>query len=165
MVMPCSRSACSPSTSSAKSMSSPVVPCRALDRGAAPRADPHRIILRSCSRRPIRVDFPSSTEPQVMNRNRSFASRLAGPGLRDGIHQKYPSRFFFSIEATSSLSISRPLPLRHLAAVISAMTSSTVPASDSMAPRQRIASQGAEANAPLLAGPRQRRAAAVRRPP
>ena len=35
MVMPCSRSASSPSTSSAKSMSSPVVPWRALSRCSA----------------------------------------------------------------------------------------------------------------------------------
>ena len=49
-------------------------------------------------------------------------------------HQKYPSRFFFSIEPASSVSISRPWRSEVVDAFISAMISSSVSASDSTAP-------------------------------
>src|SRR5208337_2049977 len=50
---------------------------------------------------------------QAQRRQRSFAI-----GLR---HQKYPSRFFFSIDADSSLSIRRPCRSEVVAARISSM--------------------------------------------
>ena len=50
------------------------------------------------------------------------------------VHQKYPSRFFFSIDADSSLSISRPWRSEVVEACISAMIASSVSASDSIAP-------------------------------
>src|SRR5262249_34724379 len=49
-------------------------------------------------------------------------------------HQKYPSRFFFSIEALSSVSINRPWRSDVVAVNISATISSSVVAGDSMAP-------------------------------
>ncbi len=49
-------------------------------------------------------------------------------------HQKYPSRFFFSIEPASSVSIRRPWRSEVVDARISAMISSSVSASDSTAP-------------------------------
>src|SRR5690606_11690443 len=48
-------------------------------------------------------------------------------------HQKYPSRFFFSIEPASSWSIRRPWRSDEGAISISATTSSSVSASDSAA--------------------------------
>ena len=68
MVMPCSRSAASPSTSNAKSISPPCVPTRRLSAASASSWS-SKIILESYSSRPIRVDLPSSTEPQVMKRS------------------------------------------------------------------------------------------------
>src|SRR5690606_16984104 len=50
------------------------------------------------------------------------------------LHQKYPSRFFFSIEPASSLSIRRPWRSEVRAVSISATIFSSVSASDSMAP-------------------------------
>src|SRR5205085_1370739 len=57
--MPCSRSASSPSASREKS----VTPSN-LSAGSA---------WQSCSSRPIRVDLPSSTEPQVSRRSKEAA--------------------------------------------------------------------------------------------
>ena len=45
---------------------------------SAPRAGPRRSAWMSCSSRPIRVDLPSSTEPQVRKRSRSLRCRLRG---------------------------------------------------------------------------------------
>ncbi len=50
------------------------------------------------------------------------------------IHQKYPSRFFFSIEEASSESIRRPWRSEVVDLRISAMMSRSVSASDSIAP-------------------------------
>src|SRR6185312_7308124 len=52
---------------------------------------------------------------------------------RDG-HQKYPSRFFFSIDEASSESIRRPWRSEVVALRISATMSCSVSASDSIAP-------------------------------
>ena len=52
----------------------------------------------------------------------------------DGAHQKYPSSFFFSIEAVGSWSITLPCRSELVATSISAMIASSVSASDSMAP-------------------------------
>src|SRR5690606_19831517 len=49
-------------------------------------------------------------------------------------HQKYPSSFFFSIDAVGSWSITRPWRSERVATSISAMMSSRVAASDSIAP-------------------------------
>jgi len=53
------------------------------------------------------------------------------------IHQKYPSRFFFSIEAFSSLSISRPWRSEVRALSISLTMASSVLAEDSMEKKKR----------------------------
>ena len=50
------------------------------------------------------------------------------------VHQKYPSCFFFSIEADGSWSITRPWRSDVVATSISAMIASSVSASDSIAP-------------------------------
>src|SRR3954452_4980287 len=63
IVMPCSRSARRPSVSRERS-SAPSRPWRSSSWSA-------RIAFASCSSRPIRVDFPSSTEPAVARRSRS----------------------------------------------------------------------------------------------
>ncbi len=55
-------------------------------------------------------------------------------GARGLAHQKYPSRFFFSIDPDSSVSMRRPCRSEVVAARISAMMSSSVSASDSIAP-------------------------------
>jgi hypothetical protein len=68
MVTPCSRSASSPSSSSAKSIRSPAVPKRReSSRRAASwsSSKPEE----SAIRRPIKVDLPSSTEPQARKRS------------------------------------------------------------------------------------------------
>ena len=54
--------------------------------------------------------------------------------LAKGGHQKYPSRFFFSIEPASSLSMALPCRSEVLAISISRTISDKVAASDSMAP-------------------------------
>src|SRR5436190_23231287 len=72
MVMPCSRSACRPSTSSARSGTSPVVPQRRLSFATAESWSSNTWRV-SCSRRPISVLLPSSTLPQVMKRSRSIS--------------------------------------------------------------------------------------------
>src|SRR3954471_17598795 len=61
--MPCSRSARRPSVRRDRS-SEPSRPCRSSSWSA-------RIAFASCSRRPISVDLPSSTEPAVARRSRS----------------------------------------------------------------------------------------------
>ena len=62
-----------------------------------------------------------------------WKGRLGGLRERE-IHQKYPSRFFFSIEAASSVSMRRPCRSEVLVLRISAMISWSVSASDSIAP-------------------------------
>ena len=59
-----------------------------------------------------------------------------GAGVVGGrcAHQKYPSCFFFSIEADGSWSITRPWRSEVVATSISAMIFSRVSAPDSMAP-------------------------------
>src|SRR5207342_2566507 len=52
----------------------------------------------------------------------------------DARHQKYPSCFFFSIDAVGSWSITRPCRSDVVATSISAMILSSVSASDSIAP-------------------------------
>src|SRR6266704_1840350 len=76
MVMPCSRSASSPSTSSAKSISSPVVP-NFLESFSSDASVSSNSNLVSYSKRPISVDLPSSTLPQVRKRSSDFFSWAA----------------------------------------------------------------------------------------
>ena len=73
MVMPCSRSAESPSTRSAKSIASPCVPTRA-ESAASASSWSAKMLRVSWSSRPISVDLPSSTEPQVMKRSIDLAA-------------------------------------------------------------------------------------------
>src|SRR3954470_21374729 len=89
MVMPCSRSACRPSTSSARSGTSPVVPQRRLSFATALSWASHTWRV-ACSSRPISVLLPSSTEPQVMKRSKSMSrccarncSRVRGVSFAD----------------------------------------------------------------------------------
>ena len=114
MVMPCSRSAARPSTSSAKSMSPPCVPTF-FESASSAASWSSKIIFESYSRRPISVLLPSSTLPQVMKRSRLLCScwsqirlDVAGDQVADVCHQKYPSCFFFSIDAGWSWSMTRP---------------------------------------------------------
>src|SRR5215210_9425533 len=74
--MPCSRSARSPSVSSARS--SVPLPLRACETSAMCSSWSERIDLASYSRRPISVDLPSSTEPAVASRSVPTASEVAG---------------------------------------------------------------------------------------
>jgi hypothetical protein len=57
-----------------------------------------------------------------------------GRGARVGGHQKYPSRFFFSMEPASSASMRRPWRSEVVEPRISPSTASSVSASDSTAP-------------------------------
>src|SRR6185437_13816447 len=73
MVMPCSRSASSPSSSSAKSTLSPVVPKRReSSRNVASWSSSRPV--ESAINRPISVDLPSSTEPQARKRSAFLCS-------------------------------------------------------------------------------------------
>ena len=96
------------------------VPKRLLSRSSAAITS-SGMVPHSNSSRPISVDLPSSTEPQVSTRSREFG------------HQKYPSRFFFSIEASWSWSISRPARSDTRVVRISATISSRLAAADSTA--------------------------------
>ena len=69
MVMPCSRSAARPSTSSAKSISPPWVPTF-FESASSAASWSSKISFDSYSSRPMRVLLPSSTLPQVMKRSR-----------------------------------------------------------------------------------------------
>ena len=66
------------------------------------------------------------------SRHRSSGRGIGGSARRR--HQKYPSRFFFSIEPASSLSMRRPCRSEVVDLRISAMMSSRLVASDSIAP-------------------------------
>jgi hypothetical protein len=69
IVMPCSRSARSPSVSSARLVySSP----RERDVASTASSWSSKIALESYNSRPMSVDLPSSTEPAVANRSRSI---------------------------------------------------------------------------------------------
>src|SRR6476659_6915111 len=74
--MPCSRSARRPSVSSDRSRWP--LPLRACDTSAMCSSWSARIDLASYRSRPIRVDFPSSTEPAVASRSVSTVSEVAG---------------------------------------------------------------------------------------
>src|SRR5215210_2119701 len=74
--MPCSRSARSPSVSSARS--SVPLPSRAWETAAMCSSWSERIDLASNSSRPISVDLPSSTEPAVASRSVPTVSEVAG---------------------------------------------------------------------------------------
>ena len=114
MVMPCSRSASSPSTSSAKSMSSPlraVLLRIALERGQLVLEDQLGVVEQPADQRRLAVvDRAAGQEAQQrLLLLRRQDSRGCRPSRRcrlrpDVLHdQKYPSRFFFSIEPASSL--------------------------------------------------------------
>src|SRR3954447_20801823 len=78
MVMPCSRSARRPSVTRARSRPSP--PRFAVDRARASSWSSKRALV-SCSKRPISVLLPSSTEPAVVKRSRSV---MMAPPARGG---------------------------------------------------------------------------------
>src|SRR5437762_7084591 len=83
--MRCWRSSSSPSSNSEKSISPPVVPKRRDSRSSASiwSANTSSALKR---RRPISVDLPSSTEPQVRNRRRprwtATGRAIASSGIR-----------------------------------------------------------------------------------
>ena len=108
-----------------------------------------KINFKSWSRRPISVDFPSSTDPHVIKRRRSLAWASSRAPTRR-VHQKYPSRFFFSIDAISSLSIRRPLAFGDAARFVSATIASIRSTSDSNCPRQRITRVRKQNAAPIF---------------
>ena len=76
------------------------------------------------------VDRSAGDEAEKILGRHAFHGRLSVSGK----HQKYPSRFFFSIDDASSLSIRRPCRSDTRALRISATMSSSELASDSMAP-------------------------------
>ena len=73
IVIPCSLSAARPSTNNAKSISFPWVPIF-LESLFNSDNWSSKSICDSYSIRPISVDLPSSTDPQVMKRSRLFSS-------------------------------------------------------------------------------------------
>src|ERR1043166_8688114 len=87
IVMRCCRSSSSPSSNREKSMSSPVVPKRFDSRSNASIWSASTSSALN-SRRPISVDLPSSTEPQVRNRRRPRSAAtgraIASSGIRIG---------------------------------------------------------------------------------
>ena len=87
--------------------------------------------------------LPSSTLPQVMKRSRLLCSCALEVALDvrprsrcsdDVGHQKYPSCFFFSMDAAGSWSITRPWRSEVVVSSISWMMSGSVSASLSIAP-------------------------------
>ena len=122
MVMPCSRSARSPSDSAARS----ATPSSSV---TASRWSSGRLSV-SCISRPISVLLPSSTEPAVAIRS---SCRVISRCL--SAHQKYPSRLRSSIAATDVRSSARVSPRSDtVAAEISAMTPAMSVACERTAP-------------------------------
>src|SRR6185437_132993 len=82
------------------------------------------------------VDRAASQKPQRRARIGAVAARsfFLGCGGRGAAHQKYPSRFFFSIEPASSWSMRRPCRSELVESRISAMMASSVSAADGTAP-------------------------------
>ena len=143
--MPCSRSADSPSTSSAKSILSPCVPWRLLSlsqRVELVVEDLLALVEQPPDQRRLAViDAAAGDEAQQLLRlllREPGADVVADQlffGLERTGHQKYPSCFFFSIDALPrSLSMIRPCRSEVLVSSISATISSTVAASLSTAP-------------------------------
>ena len=151
MVMPCSRSAASPSTSSAKSISWPWVPTSlavGFQRGQLVFEDHLAVIEQPPDQRGLAVIHrPAGDESQhglvlmllqigvdILGDQRfglvtGGAVICFGPG-----HQKYPSCFFFSMLAVASWSTARPSRSEVVAKSISWMISGKVAASLSVAP-------------------------------
>ena len=94
MVMPCSRSASSPSSSSAKSMPFSIVPKRRESFSSDLIWSSNKPVA-SLIRRPISVDLPSSTDPQARKRNSlrlpSGSASLAGGASVSGIRSIPPA--------------------------------------------------------------------------
>jgi len=128
----CWRSSSSPSSRSEKSMSPPVVPKRRDSRSSASSWSA-RTSSALKSRRPIRVDFAVVDRTAGQEAQQPPVGRHRHPDSVIG-HQKYPSRFFRSIEASASLSISRPCRSERRDWRNSATISASVVASDSIAP-------------------------------
>ena len=113
----CSLSASRPSTKRANSSSSPCVPYLGHLKVISADLKNHFAIKR---RRPIRVDFPSSTDPHVINLSNDFERSALGSFdffivrvitvifFYSYIFQKYPCCFFISIDKLCSLSTRRP---------------------------------------------------------
>ena len=81
MVMPCSRSSLRPSVRRLRSTW--LKPLRRLVRSMASHWS-IKTLLASYSRRPMRVDLPSSTEPAVVKRRRS-AGTPVGADVGEGV--------------------------------------------------------------------------------
>jgi len=98
----------------------------------------------SCRRRPISVDLPSSTlhrrseakELGVQVLLEKSGEAVSGSAVHGGNHQKYPSRFFSSIEPSSSWSMARFSRSERRNETISSMILGTVSASERIAPVQ-----------------------------
>ncbi len=95
MVMPCSRSASRPSTSSAKSMSSPLVPCAPgirVQRGELVLEDQLGVVEQPADQRGLAViDRAAGEEAQQRPSPAALAGRLTVGGRWNGViavHQK-----------------------------------------------------------------------------
>ena len=152
MVMPCSRSAARPSTSSAKSSSPPCVPSLlrvGLERGELVLEEHLRFVEQPADQRALAVvDAAAGDEAQqalVLVRLQVPVDVL-GDQVGDVRHQKYPSCFFFSIEPLESWSITRPCRSEVRASSISWMIAGSVSALALDRAGERIAAERAEAH-------------------
>ena len=141
MVIPCSRSAARPSTSSAKSRSPPWVPTffeSASQGRQVVLEDQLRVVEQPADERALAVvDTPAGDETE---------HRLGVVALQVGIdvgdeeivggvrHQKYPSAFLSSMEELESRSMTRPTRSELVVSNISWMMPDSVSALLSMAP-------------------------------
>ena len=167
MVMPCSRSASRPSTSSAKSTSSPVVPCLlriALERGELVLEDLLGVGKQPADQRRLAVvDRAAGEKPQqrlLLLPGKIVADVLGGaicswPSMWRILRNILRASFFPS-SRTSSRSIRRPWRSEVRAVSISLTMSSRLSALGFDRAGQRIAAQRPEPHQPVfdsLAGP------------
>ena len=155
MVMPCSRSASSPSTSSAKSMSlagGAVLDAVAFQRRELVVEDQLGVVEQPADQRRLAViDAAAGEEAQqadLLLARQEMLQRRRSAGSRGCCScQKYPSRFFFSMLSFSSRSISRP-PRSEVRAVqhLGDDLRQASPPSIRCAAGQRIAAERAEAH-------------------
>ena len=82
-------------------MCSPALPMRLLSRSRASSWSSYNFLL-SNRRRPMRVDFPSSTEPAVRKRSRSFCSSFFRNSSMDNVPRLSPSIGFPDLLLSSS---------------------------------------------------------------
>ena len=141
MVMPCSRSASSPSSRSAKSRSPPWVPTlreSTSERREVVLEHELRLVEQAADQRRLAVvDAAAGDEAQERLVLVRVEVRI-DVGLEQVVdrvrHQKYPSCFFFSIDPLWSWSMTRPCRSDVVVSSVSWMTSVSVDAVLSTAP-------------------------------